>query len=107
MSQQIGPNPEERQRMVADALKHTSFPAPAEKSDIERLLERLQEAERSAGAELRQRYAAESSLVLAREPKDVAHDVSKALLNQFVHWSKEELLMALVCTRTEIIMEEL
>lgn len=96
-------NPEERKRIVDDALKcFKEKHAPEEQSDLDRLMERAKDITRRVSLAVKQHDFQVRNLGNNHDPAVLGKFISELYLNEFSSWRKDDLLMLLVLMHTEV-----
>lgn len=100
------PNPDQRGRMVADALKALSHDfKPMTLNDSELIMKRAMEIAKAVKAIIKPLDEHVHLTGIQHDVKVMANLVSKAYTEGFCTWSKDELLYLLVLMHTEMVIE--
>lgn len=104
----LEPNPDQKSRMVADAL--SSLPSdwrPIGPTEAELIIKRAEGITRNAAAVARQLDLAASASGLPPDRKTLSHIIGKEFLSGFGTWSKDELLYLIVFMHTDVAMDSM
>lgn len=104
----LEPNPDQKSRMVADAL--SSLPKewkPLTPTDAELIMARAADITKQAAAVARQIDLAATASGLPPDRKTLSHIIGKEYLSGFGSWSKDELLYLLVFIHVDIAMDSM
>lgn len=103
------PNPEERARIVADALSKVSPTfRPDQTTDGELILQKAMEVSKAVNALIKPFIIeANTKLGVTHDKKVLSTMIGKKYLEGFGTWSKDELLYLLVFIHTQIAIESI
>ncbi len=104
-----GPNPEERSRMVSDAIKHMGkLIGPAtQESDLDRLIKSAKQKLSEVNSHLNEIDQRVRSAGLSHDRAFLQETAQKMLLERFMSYKGEELLLILVCLTTDLAVREI
>lgn len=106
MSNNGTPNPDQRARMVSDALKVLSHDfKPMDETAAMLLMKRTFELSKAVKAIIKPLLNHEQAFGGGHDTKTLAHIISKAYTEGFSNWDKDELLYLVVLMHTENAIE--